>query len=375
MPAECSPAVFISYAREDTDAARRITDALRAFGVEVWFDQSELRGGDEWDARIREQIRTCDLFLPVISANTQLRREGYFRREWKLAADRTHDMAGGSRFVLPLIVDDTTESAALMPDEFKRVQITRLVRGVPTTQFVETVRRALEPTATPGVRGESVAQADARRTIPRRPWVAATIVLIALAAAVGGWWRFSSRDAPARRSIVLLMDSPFPDRVYDPVTLKSGGTNSDDITDALHGLPITIIKENTSSTWHREQEIVKVHPDLIVLHRSCFFTFPESQEDGLYPVSDNKLVAFLGYVSTLNPRVRFIVYSRQSFENDADAAKWREDAAVRFPVLAGRIETWRVPLDRATFRNALTAQELRASVGRALGLQLTARAK
>jgi hypothetical protein len=33
-------AVFLSYAREDADAARRIADALRAFGIEVWFDQS-----------------------------------------------------------------------------------------------------------------------------------------------------------------------------------------------------------------------------------------------------------------------------------------------------------------------------------------------
>ena len=42
---ELRKAVFLSYAREDTDAARRIADALGAFGVEVWLDQSELRGG------------------------------------------------------------------------------------------------------------------------------------------------------------------------------------------------------------------------------------------------------------------------------------------------------------------------------------------
>ena len=46
---ESAPAVFLSYAREDTDAARRVADALRGFGIEVWFDQSELRGGDQWD--------------------------------------------------------------------------------------------------------------------------------------------------------------------------------------------------------------------------------------------------------------------------------------------------------------------------------------
>jgi hypothetical protein len=31
---EQNKAVFLSYAREDTDAARRIADALRGFGVE-----------------------------------------------------------------------------------------------------------------------------------------------------------------------------------------------------------------------------------------------------------------------------------------------------------------------------------------------------
>src|SRR3954462_15052315 len=64
-------AVFLSYASQDADAARRICEALRAAGVEVWFDQSELRGGDAWDAKIRKQIVTCDLFIPVISTTTQ----------------------------------------------------------------------------------------------------------------------------------------------------------------------------------------------------------------------------------------------------------------------------------------------------------------
>lgn len=41
-----SNAVFLSYAREDTDAARLIAEALRRRLIEVWFDQSELRGGD-----------------------------------------------------------------------------------------------------------------------------------------------------------------------------------------------------------------------------------------------------------------------------------------------------------------------------------------
>ena len=85
-------AVFLSYASQDAAAVQRIVEALRAAGVEVWFDQNELVGGDAWDAKIRGQIAACALFVPVISAATQARREGYFRIEWKLAAQRTHGM-------------------------------------------------------------------------------------------------------------------------------------------------------------------------------------------------------------------------------------------------------------------------------------------
>jgi hypothetical protein len=72
-------AVFLSYASQDAEAAQKICDAFRAAGIEVWFDKSELRGGDVWDRQIREQIHNCRLFIPVISANTEARDEGYFR--------------------------------------------------------------------------------------------------------------------------------------------------------------------------------------------------------------------------------------------------------------------------------------------------------
>src|SRR5215471_337183 len=95
-------AVFVSYASQDAGAAQRICDGLRAAGIEVWFDQSELRGGEAWDRQIRKQIHDCALFIPVISANSDARHEGYFRREWKLAVDRTADMAEDVAFLLPV---------------------------------------------------------------------------------------------------------------------------------------------------------------------------------------------------------------------------------------------------------------------------------
>ena len=136
--------VFLSYAREDTDAARRMAEALRAFGVDAWFDQGELRGGDAWDAKIRTQIKTCALFMPIVSRRTEERSEGYFRREWKLAVDRTHDMGAGRAFIVPVVIDDTTETAADVPEEFRRYQWVRLFQGEPTPEFVTQIKRLLE---------------------------------------------------------------------------------------------------------------------------------------------------------------------------------------------------------------------------------------
>ena len=52
-------AIFLSYASQDARRRAAHRDALRAVGVDVWFDQSELRGGDAWDASIRRQIRSA----------------------------------------------------------------------------------------------------------------------------------------------------------------------------------------------------------------------------------------------------------------------------------------------------------------------------
>jgi TolB-like protein len=138
-------AVFLSYASEDADAALRICEALRAAGIEVWLDRSELRGGDAWDATIRRQIRTCSLFIPLISASSRLRAEGYFRLEWKLAVDRSFLMAGDKAFLVPVVIDGTHEGDARVPEKFWEVQWTRLPGGEPSPHFIERVARLLAP--------------------------------------------------------------------------------------------------------------------------------------------------------------------------------------------------------------------------------------
>jgi hypothetical protein len=61
---ELSHAVFLIYASQDAEAAQKICEELRVGGIKVFLDQSELRGSDAWDQKIRREIHDCALFIP-----------------------------------------------------------------------------------------------------------------------------------------------------------------------------------------------------------------------------------------------------------------------------------------------------------------------
>jgi hypothetical protein len=185
-------AVFLSYASQDTDAAQNLCKALRAAGIEVWFDQSELRGGDSWDASIRRQIKSCALFIALISKNTHTRGEGYFRLEWKLAVDRSHLMASDLPFLLPVVIDETTNQEDRVPDRFRELQWTRLPGGANAAVFVDHVRDLLSAGATgsgdaslrsPALLRESTVAAPTRSRAPAShlfgPWVVGGLLILA----------------------------------------------------------------------------------------------------------------------------------------------------------------------------------------------------
>src|SRR5437763_1499311 len=180
---EPTKAVFLSYASQDTVAARKICDALRAAGVEVWFDQSELRGGDAWDQKIRRQIRECSLFVPVVSANTNARPEGYFRLEWKLAVDRSHLIADDQPFIVPVVIDDTTESTARVPDTFRGLQWTRLLVGETPSAFAERMQTLLRGGEGSGT-GRALLVAEARRRKGASHWWTAALPMAGVAVAL-----------------------------------------------------------------------------------------------------------------------------------------------------------------------------------------------
>ena len=278
-----SKAVFLSYASEDTDAAARICASLRSAGIEVWFDRNELRGGDAWDQKIRRNIKDCALFLPLISANTNARVEGYFRLEWKLAVDRSHLMAVERSFLLPVVIDGTTDGAAVVPDRFREVQWTRLPAGEVPAEFVGLIVRLLEPedkrspaavsvTAPATPPAGPVQEAPRRHVLPRavdaarrfsRPWFAGLIAGVLVLAFAGGWvW--TQRGVPASRvaansdgvpqteSIAVL---PFVNMSSDKEQEYFSDGLSEELLNLLAQLPQLRVIARTSSFSFKGKEV------------------------------------------------------------------------------------------------------------------------
>ena len=255
-----------------------------------------------------------------------------------------------------------------------------------TPRFVETLPKRgyrFVARSEPGLQaGPQTASGEAPLGKPWRlhgPWAVVVIVLAGLllwphrrAGDVG------SAPPPNPRPVVVLMDSPLPGRVYDPRTFAAGGTNADDITDALQDLPIAVQKENTSAMWHREDQVVRQNPDLIVSHLSCLLDarVGEPGQEGpvyehLFTLAKNRLVGVFGHVASANPRTRFLVYSRGAFAPPGNAAAFVSDAESRFPVLRGRVYTWNVPgePDKVTFRDPQIARLIREQVRQILELR------
>ena len=117
-PSPDASAIFISYMREDVDAAERLCKAIEGLGGDVWLDRFRLSPGDAWEREILTAIRrTVRLFVPIISASTEREGEGYVFREWRAAEHRSLSIMG-RRFIVPVVID---EDYAGDPSRYRRI--------------------------------------------------------------------------------------------------------------------------------------------------------------------------------------------------------------------------------------------------------------
>ncbi len=163
--------------------------------------------------------------------------------------------------------------------------------------------------------------------------------------------------------LVIMMDSPHPARVYDEETLAVNGTNADVVNEILSDLPLRREREPIGPHWQGDREILRLDPDLIVIHYSGF-----REEDGSGPRERLKL--FVSHFG--DSEARFLIYSRaeESFLRQR-VDDLLADLDSQYPGLLSRISVFGLD-DHGppSWRSSLTANALERRVREILGVGL-----
>lgn len=96
--------VFISYAHEDHSYALQLAKDLKGVGIDVWFDDKDLNGGDEYEKKIRQEVAMSKAFVAVLSNHCNERGPRFYKREWAYAENAKLDHYP-HKFVIPVAID------------------------------------------------------------------------------------------------------------------------------------------------------------------------------------------------------------------------------------------------------------------------------
>ncbi len=97
--------IFISYAREDSEIARRVYGDLKVQGLRPWIDSEDLLPGERWKPRIREEIRASDFFLLLMSSNS-VNKRGFVQREVRHGLKILEEVPEHAIFLIPARIND-----------------------------------------------------------------------------------------------------------------------------------------------------------------------------------------------------------------------------------------------------------------------------
>lgn len=97
--------VFISYAHEDLEVARKLYCDLKNIGLTLWFDEESLLPGNKWKVEIHEAIKQSKYFISILSSNS-LNKKGYVQKELKYALEILDEYPDSDIYVIPVRIDN-----------------------------------------------------------------------------------------------------------------------------------------------------------------------------------------------------------------------------------------------------------------------------
>ncbi|MCW3078576.1 toll/interleukin-1 receptor domain-containing protein [Segetibacter sp.] len=105
--------IFISYSHQDKTAADTLVETLSKIdNVECWIDSKFLAPGSDYPKEITSQIKSCDLFIPLISNNSLSNPSSYVMDEWYQARIVNRDkMDANLPYLFPINISKDTDFA------------------------------------------------------------------------------------------------------------------------------------------------------------------------------------------------------------------------------------------------------------------------
>jgi hypothetical protein len=102
--------VFLCHAHADRDPVRGLYSRLTQDGVDAWFDEENLVGGQNFELEIRQAVRAADVVIVCLSK--QFNQAGFRQKEIQWALDTALEQVAGDIFIIPARLEkcDTPQS-------------------------------------------------------------------------------------------------------------------------------------------------------------------------------------------------------------------------------------------------------------------------
>ncbi len=147
--------VFISYAREDEEAAERIVQRFNSRGIRAWYDRAAILPGQNWQRTIKQAVKRCSIFLALMSSRS-VNKRGFVQKEIRLALDVLDEFPPDSVYLIPARLDDCQP----VHDKLREIQWVDLFPN-----FDRGFERILDALQAMGVEGNKAAPAGLRRLL------------------------------------------------------------------------------------------------------------------------------------------------------------------------------------------------------------------
>jgi hypothetical protein len=139
--------IFLSYTVKDKEAVENLKKAIEGINnVTCWYDNREIVPGDDFKTEIAKNIKSADLFIPLISANSLLHKDGYVQLEW-FTADNVNTFrkidGNTGKYLMPVVIDDTNPYDNNVPKYFSELSIGKVPAGNPGQEFINQIRETL----------------------------------------------------------------------------------------------------------------------------------------------------------------------------------------------------------------------------------------